>query len=113
MLSNTQRVQLGKRSFISSKGKGDGQLTSPYGVCIDPEGKVFISDQSNNCIQVFRDNDSFAYSFPCQKNPRGLTFDLQGRLNVVLTGSHSINVFTPEGKLVTSYGSGTIRAQLE
>ena len=106
------KFSISKRSFISkfsSKGNGDGQLSNPRGVCIDPEGKVFISDQSNNCIQVFRDDDSFAYSFPCQKNPWGLTFDLQGRLHVALTGSNCMGVFTPEGTSITSYnGNGTM-----
>ena len=105
------KFSISKRSFISkfsSKGNGDGQLSSPCGICIDPEGKVFISDQSNNCILVFHDDDSFAYSFPCQNNPKGLTFDLQGRLHVALYGSHCIGVFTPGGKLVTSYGNGTV-----
>ena len=100
------KFSISKRTIISkfcSKGKGDGQLTHPYGVCIDPEGKVFISDYTNNCILVFHDNDSFAYSFPCQKNPWGLTFDLQGRLHVALHGSNCIGVFTPEGKHITSY----------
>ena len=100
------KFSISKRSFISkfsSKGNGDGQLSSPRGICIDPEGKVFISDQSNNCILVFHDDDSFAYSFPCQKNPWGLTFDLQGHLHVALYGSNCIGVFTPEGKRITSY----------
>ena len=107
------KFSISKRSFISkfgSRGKGVGQLLNPFGICIDPEGKVFVSDYTKKCIQVFHVDDSFAYSFSCEYNPRGLAFDLQGHLHVALCGSEcSINVFTPEGKFVSSYnGSGKI-----
>ena len=106
-----QKFSIGRRSFISkfgSSGKGDEQFSNPRGICIDPEGNVFIADSGNHRIQVFRDNDSFAYSFPCQSNPWGLAFDLQGHLHVAASGSSCINVYTPEGNAITSYGSGTI-----
>ena len=108
--NRVQKFSISQQSFISkfgTGGQGDGQFSNPYGICIDPEGNVFIADHSNHRIQVFRDNDSFAYSFPCQSNPWGLAFDLQGHLHVV-SGSSCINVYTPEGNVITSYGSGTI-----
>ena len=106
-----QKFSISQQSFISkfgTGGKGDGQFSNPSGICIDPEGNVFIADYSNHRIQVFRDNDSFAYSFPCQNGPWGLAFDLQGHLHVAVSGSSCINVYTPEGIPITSYGSGTI-----
>ena len=109
--NRVQKFSISRRSFISNfgtGGKGDGQFSNPYGICIDPEGNVFIADYSNHRIQVFRDNDSFAYSFHCQSNPWGLAFDLQGHLHVAVSGSSCINVYTPEGNVITSYGSGTI-----
>ena len=109
--NRVQKFSISQQSFISkfgTGGKGDGQFSNPYGICIDPEGNVFIADRSNNRIQVFRDNDSFVYSFPCQNSPWGITFDLQGHLHVAVSGSKGINVYTPEGNVITSYGSGTI-----
>ena len=109
--NRVQKFSISKRSFISkfgSNGKGEGQFSSPFGICIDPEGKVFIADNSNNRIQVFNEDDSFAYSFPCQQSPWGLAFDHQGHLHVVANGSNCIQVFTPEGTSITSYGSGTL-----
>ena len=106
-----QKFSVSKRSFISkfgSSGKGKGQFSSPRGICIDSEGKVFIADYSNNHIQVFNEDDSFAYSFPCQQSPWGLAFDHQGHLHVAVYGSNCIRVFTPEGTPITSYGSGTL-----
>ena len=59
--NRVQKFGVSKRCFISkfgSSGKGEGQFSSPYGICIDPEGKVFIADNSNHRIQVFNDDDS-------------------------------------------------------
>ena len=109
--NRVQKFSISQQSFISkfgTGGKGDEQFSNPRGICIDPEGNVFIADNGNHRIQVFRDNDSFAYSFPCQNNPWGLAFDLQGHLHVAVSGSSCINVYTPEGNVITSYGSGTI-----
>ena len=106
-----QKLSVNKRSFISkfgNYGQGEGQFSSPYGICVDPEGKVFIADHSNNRIQVFNEDDSFAYSFLCWQSPWGLAFDLQGHLHVAVYGSSCIKVFTPEGTPITSYGSGTL-----
>ena len=111
---NNHRVQkfsVSKRSFISrfgSSGKEDGQFSDPRGICIDPQGKVFVADYNSNRVQVFNEEDSFTYSFPCQQNPWGMAFDHEGHLHVAAYGSHCIHVFTPEGALLSSYGTGTI-----
>ena len=111
---NNHRVQkfsISKRSFISkfgSSGNEEGKFSTPRGICVDPQGKVFVADYGNNRVQVFNEDDSFAYSFPCQQNPWGMAFDHEGHLHVAAYGSHCIHVFTPEGALLTSYGTGTI-----
>ena len=109
--NRVQKFSISRRSFISkfgSNGSGDGQFSDPYGICIDPEGKVFVSDFSNQRIQVFQADGSFAYSFKCQQNPWGLAFDPQGRLHVVGHSSNCIQVFSPDGTSLTSYGTGTV-----
>ena len=109
--NRVQKFSVGQQSYISkfgSNGQGNGQFSNPRGICIDQEGKVYIADYSNHRIQVFHNDDSFAYSFDCQISPWGLAFDLQGRLHVIASGSNYIHVFTPEGTLITSYGTGTL-----
>ena len=112
--NNNNRVQkfsISRRSFISkfgSRGSGNGQFSHPRGICIDPEGKVFVSDYSNQRIQVFQADGSFAYSFDCQRKPWGLAFDPQGHLHVAAYSSNCIQVFTPEGTSLTSYGTDTV-----
>ena len=111
--NRVQKFSISKRVYISkfgSTGQGEGQFSCPRGICIGPEGKVFVSDMNNNRIQVFNDNDSFAYSFSCQGYPLGLAFDLHGHLHVAAYSSHCIQVFTPEGTPLTSYGTVTLNS---
>ena len=106
--SRVLKFNISKKSFLSKfevKGKGDKQVSSHCGICVDPEGKVFITDYSNNSIQVFRADNRFAYSFDCKSHPLGIAFDPQGLLHVVTQSSCSVHVFTPEGTPVTSYGN--------
>ena len=34
-------------------GRGDGELKSPYGVCIDPGGRIIVCDSDNNRVASF------------------------------------------------------------
>ena len=108
-----QKFSVSKRSFISkfgSSGNGEGKFSTLRGICVDPQGKVFVADYGNNRVQVFNKDNSFAYSFPCQQCPWGMAFDHEGHLHVAAYGSHCTHVFTPEGALLTSYGTGTINS---
>ena len=102
-----------KGEFISKFGQVDGQLSCPRGICLDPDGKIFVSDCNNNKVCVFSADGTFAYNITGNAsdgsnltNPWGVAFDPSGNLHVVNHTSPCINVFTPDGKYVTQYGSG-------
>ena len=107
--SRVQKFSISRPSFISKFGhSGEGQLSNPCGICTDPEGKVYVADSVKHLIYVFNGDESFAYSFPCQQGPWGMAFDHQGRLHVAASSSNCISVFSPQGKQLTSYGTGTL-----
>ena len=104
--NRVQKFNIGKKCFQSKfgkEGKDNGQFSNPHGICIDPEGKVFVADSNNNRIQVFLDDDSFAYSFECDEQPWEMVFDQSGHLHVISNGSKYVQVFTPKGKQFSSY----------
>lgn len=106
-----QKFSISKKCFISKFGKpgsGDGEFNNPTGICIDPQGRVFVADRDNDRIQVFDDGNNFVNAFHCLQKPWGLTFDLQGRLHVTAWGSNCIHVFSQEGHPLTNYGSETL-----
>ena len=108
-----QKFSIRQQSFLSkfgSKGEGNGQFRSPYGICTDTEGKVFVADYENSRINVFGEDDSFAYSFYCGKKPWGIAFDPKGHLNVVAYSNNTIELFKPEGSLIARYGKNESKA---
>jgi hypothetical protein len=42
------------RTIGSPPGKGNGQFNYPYGVLIDGQGRIIVSDCSNHRIQVLQ-----------------------------------------------------------
>ncbi|XP_070564054.1 tripartite motif-containing protein 2-like [Ptychodera flava] len=50
------------RSF-GSDGTGQGEFNNPCGIAITARGMVFVADKCNHRIQVFDENDEFAYQF--------------------------------------------------
>ena len=114
-----KKLRLSDKTFISkfgSNGTSDGQFSNPRGICIDPEGKVFVADHNNHRIQVFQPDGTFAYCIKPDPNneestfqrPWGIAFDPQGRLHIAAHGSNCIKIYTQEGVYIESYGSGTI-----
>lgn len=116
--SSTCRVQKlttgGK--FLSSfgtRGSGNGQLSNPRGICLDNEGRVFISECGNNRVSVFEANGTFLHHITGNtvngsnlNGPWGLAFDQSGNLHVADTNTSQIKVFTPQGQYVNQYNSG-------
>ena len=39
--------------LFGSKGSEDGQFDHPYGIALDPDGFLYVSDKVNNRVQVF------------------------------------------------------------
>ena len=95
---------------------GDGQFSSPRGICVDSEGNVFVADHNNHRVQVFKGDGTFQYSVTGNtavqesqfQYPWGLAFDLKANLHIAAYGSHSIKVYSPKGVYITSYGNGTV-----
>ena len=54
--NNCVKVFDGKGQFLykfGEKGNGDGQLNSPYGLCVDKYGNLLVCDPRNGRIQQF------------------------------------------------------------
>ena len=106
---NNHRVQKISISgkFISKfgyNGSGEGQLSSPRGICLDSDGRVFVSEFSNNHVSVFEADGTFAYNITGNlSNPWGLTFDPSGNLHVANYSSHYVSIFSPDGEYITQY----------
>jgi sugar lactone lactonase YvrE len=93
-------------SKFGSDGSGDGQLCTPRGICLDRDGRVYVSEYSNNRVSVFEGDGTFAYHITGNLcDPWGLTFDPSGNLHVANYSSNYVSIFGPDGKYISQYNS--------
>ena len=94
---------------FGSSGSDEGQLNCPRGICIDTEGRVYVSECNNNRISVFGADGTFDHVITGNMNcPWGIAFDPEGNLHVVNHSSNSITMFSPDGNYVKQYGNGYV-----
>ena len=90
-------------------GAGPGQLNFPYGVAIDPQGRVFVADDLNHRV-VRYSTPATGYKYKARWGaygtspgrlafPRGAATNANGELFVANTGNDRIDVFDASGQL--------------
>ena len=95
------------RTF-GEEGSGKGQLKFPVGVAVGAEGLVYVSNNNNNRIEVFREDGTSVKQFGQLRHPINITVGNEN-LFIADLDNHRIAIFTLEGKLIRtigSYGSG-------
>ncbi|MEM7228606.1 MAG: SMP-30/gluconolactonase/LRE family protein [Planctomycetota bacterium] len=93
-------------------GDSNAQFSSPSGIALTPDGRVFVADTGNNRIQVFEPDGSFVETVtvpesgvgPILFGPRGLHIDREGRLLIVDTFNQRVLMTMQDGTLLKSLG---------
>ena len=102
-------------SIGGGSGSRPGQLNFPYGVALDPQGRLFVADNLNHRIVRFS-NASSGYVYKARwgsygRGPgqlafvRGIAADRAGNVYVANTGNDRIDVFDRGGRLLRSFGT--------
>lgn len=108
--SATEHDDYAYLSNFGEKESGDKQLNNPCGICVGPNGTVFVSDNGNNRVAIFEANATFRQIVHNEiKSPFGITFDPHGNLHVVSCDSSIVSVFTPDGLHAGQYGKGDLK----
>lgn len=91
---------------------GIGVLASPYGIAIDRNRRIIVSDIELNNVFIFQENGQFCFSLSGNHNPdikfnqpRHLTVSNSGNIVVADSANHCVKLFTPEGKFIRDFGS--------
>ena len=97
---------------FGSFGEGDGQFTSPSGIAIDSQGRVYVSDEHLHRIAVFDATGRFLSKFGTEgtqegefDTPSGIAIDNQDNLYVADSYNNRIQKFTADGRFQLSFGS--------
>ncbi|MEA2179692.1 MAG: tripartite motif-containing protein 71, partial [Solirubrobacteraceae bacterium] len=103
------------RTVGGGSGSRPGQLNFPYGVALDPAGRLFVADNMNHRIVRFS-TASTGYAYKARwgsygRGPgqlafvRGIAIDRSGNIYVANTGNDRVDVFDIGGRLLRSFGS--------
>lgn len=87
--------------------QGDAALPSPIGLARGNDGEVYVTDSESAQVLVIRPGAKAAVplALPQMGQPTGIAFDPEtGRLYVVDTAAHRVNVFNPDGTQHASFG---------
>ena len=86
--------------------EADGKFSYPYGVAVDSQGYIYVSDFNNNRIQKFNPRGKFVKKWGTEgrqdgqfSHPAGLAIDAEDRLYVADLGNGRIQSFNTEGGL--------------
>jgi DNA-binding beta-propeller fold protein YncE len=100
------------RADFGSYGTGDGQFIWPSAIAVDRDGAVYISSESEHCIQTFSATGQFAskWGIPGDGDgelhgPTGMVFDREDNLYVVDHLNSRIQKFTKDGKFLLNWGT--------
>jgi DNA-binding beta-propeller fold protein YncE len=93
---------------IGGPGSDDGHFATPRASAWDPRGFLYVVDKTAR-IQKFDTNGKFlrGWSTPeCEKGrPTGLTVDPKGEILVADTHYHRVLRYSPDGALLSQFGS--------
>jgi len=102
------------------EGEGPGQFIFPTHTALAPDGTRYVSEYGgNDRISRFSATWEYLGSFGCQgeatalRRPQAIALDRDNTLWVADAGGHRICQFSPDGKLLKSFGSmGSAPGQL-
>ena len=93
-------------------GTHSNTLSNPMGVAIDLQGKIFICDRFNHCIQILSSDLKFFGEFGSKgdasnmfRYPSDVAFDRQGNIYIADSGNSCVKVFTPDLYLLRVIGN--------
>ena len=94
------------RTF-GQRAKGEGKLNFPLGFDISANGQVFVTNERNHCVSVFREDGTFIRTIGRGKllYPSDVLVHSSGLVYVADSANHRIAVFSQEGELVRVFGS--------
>jgi hypothetical protein len=97
---------------------GDGALTTPYGVAVGPDGRIYVGDQGSPVsIVIYNPDGSYSGEITgtfgggeSLSHPRGMITDAAGKLHVADVNRNAVFIFNSDGsfhrKIGGTSGSG-------
>ncbi len=91
-------------------GDGRGDLFMPWGIAVDAQDRIYVSDYGNNRVQVFSPEGEWLGGWGgvggrpgSFRGPVGIAVGPQGNVYVADAFNYRVQVFTPEGEFLRSW----------
>ena len=109
-------VQVQTRGFrpvlsFGEKGKSVGMLYLPWGVAVNDQDEIALTECLNDRVSVFSSDGTHLRSFGRKGGgngefnfPLGIAFDRNGNIIVADYYNHSVQVFSGNGKFLSKFG---------
>ena len=101
------------RSVLSfgQKGESVGMLNVPYGVAVNDQDEIAVTELGNNRVSVFSSDGTHLRSFGRKgqnngefQGPKGIAFDSHGNIVVADCYNHRVQVFDRNGNFLSKFG---------
>ena len=101
------------RSVLSfgQKGESVGMLNVPYGVAVNDQDEIAVTELGNNRVSVFSSDGTHLRSFGRKgqnngefQGPKGIAFDSHGNIVVADCYNHRVQVFDSNGNFLSKFG---------
>jgi DNA-binding beta-propeller fold protein YncE len=94
-------------TVIGAKGSGHGQLADPNGIAIDRSGNIYVAEiDSKHRVQKLGPDGTFIAEWaPALYGPRRIAIGPDDSIYVVDQGRTRIVKFSPDGRVLTTWGS--------
>jgi DNA-binding beta-propeller fold protein YncE len=84
------------------KGEESKSITDPYGITMDPGGRLYVVDKFNKIVHVMDESNKTYYTFPEGKlslvSPIGIAADNRGNIYVSDSKKAVVKIFRDQGK---------------
>ncbi len=107
------RVRPGEPAADAADAAADDGFVDPFGIAVDAEGRVFVSDRGAHRVLVFSADGTRIGAFggrgPDDEDlwkPGDLAVAADGRIIVVDFGNHRPKLFDPDGTWWATFGTG-------
>ena len=95
------------------RGSGDGEFRWPQSLAIDNQANVYVSESTNDRVQVFDPEGMFLNKWGCTGTedgefirPQGLVIGSDGNVYVSDRDNNRIQVFDSQGRFLLFFANG-------
>ncbi len=110
-------ARTGKHLFdFGKRGTAPGEFNLPGAIAIGPKGLLYVVDDANFRVEVFRQDGAFVRTFGSIgrrsgqfSRPKGIAVDAAGHVYVVDSNFGNAQIFTSHGRLLMAIGTRGIQ----